>query len=150
MNESSWFLLRELSSCTCRTLQLYILLKGNLGNSKNKSTSLWNFVQNSEIRKLCYSISVVETCYWEGGCSGHDKLDSYRSTKLTVPPSSDNRLLVYHSIHKALSSARFHHISLLATADTYAVFARLITVGLVQVMITFLLCTCRKLTGFFH
>jgi len=26
-------------------------------------TSLWNFVQNSGLRKFCFGVSIVETCY---------------------------------------------------------------------------------------
>jgi len=41
-----------------------------------------------------------------------DKLDCRRSTKLTIPPSSDARPLVYHSDHQALSTARFRRAGL--------------------------------------
>jgi len=41
----------------------YTVLKGNSIISKNKSTSLWNFVLNSGLRKFCHGISIVETCY---------------------------------------------------------------------------------------
>jgi len=41
----------------------YTVLKGNSVISKNKGTSLWNFVLNSGLRKFCYDISIVETCY---------------------------------------------------------------------------------------
>ena len=41
----------------------YTVLKGNLVISKNKGTSLWNFVLNSGLRKFCHGISIVETCY---------------------------------------------------------------------------------------
>jgi len=42
----------------------YTVLKGNLVISKNKGTSLWNFVLNSELRrKFRHGISIVETCY---------------------------------------------------------------------------------------
>jgi len=49
--------------------------------------------------------------------SERDKLDRRRSTKLTVPPSSDARPLVYHSDRQALSTARFRRAGRLATAD---------------------------------
>jgi len=39
------------------------LLKGNSVISKNKGTSLWNFVLNSGLRKFRHGISIVETCY---------------------------------------------------------------------------------------
>ena len=54
----------------------------------------------------------------QGGRSERDKLNRRRSTKLTVPPSSDSRLLVYHSNHQAPSIGRFSHGGLLVTADT--------------------------------
>jgi len=41
----------------------YTVLKGNSHISKNKRSSLWNFVQNSRLRKFCLGISIVETCY---------------------------------------------------------------------------------------
>jgi len=53
---------------------------------------------------------------WQGGCSERDKLDRRRSAKLTVPPSSDARPLVYHSSHQALSTAQFSCAGPLATA----------------------------------
>ena len=31
--------------------------------SKNKGTSLWNFVSIFGLRKCCFSISIVKTCY---------------------------------------------------------------------------------------
>jgi len=40
----------------------YTVLKGNV-ISKNKGTSLWNFVLNSGLRKFRHGISIVETCY---------------------------------------------------------------------------------------
>jgi len=43
--------------------QSYTVLKGNSGISKYKGTSLWNFVLNFGLRKFCFGISVVETCY---------------------------------------------------------------------------------------
>ena len=55
LNESSWFLACELPS--------YTVLKGNSVISKNKGTSLWNFVLNSGLRKFCHGISIVEMCY---------------------------------------------------------------------------------------
>ena len=41
----------------------YTVLKGNLVISKNKDTSLWNFVLNSGLRQFRHGISIVETCY---------------------------------------------------------------------------------------
>ena len=43
--------------------QSYTVLKGNLGISKYKGTSLRNFVPNSGHRQFCFGISIVETCY---------------------------------------------------------------------------------------
>ena len=54
----------------------------------------------------------------KGGRSERDKLDSRRSTELTIPPISDSRPLVYHSDHHALSTSRFRRAGQLATADT--------------------------------
>ena len=51
------------------------------------------------------------------GRSERDKLDRRQSAKLTVPPSSDSRPLVYQSNYQALSTTRFHRAGLLATAD---------------------------------
>jgi len=39
------------------------VLKGNSVISKNKDTSLWNFVLNSVLRKFRHGISIIETCY---------------------------------------------------------------------------------------
>jgi len=41
----------------------YTVLKGNSVISKNKGTSLWNFVLISGLRKFRHGISIVETCY---------------------------------------------------------------------------------------
>jgi len=41
----------------------YTVLKGNSVISKNKGTSLWNFVLKSGLRKFRHGISIVETCY---------------------------------------------------------------------------------------
>ena len=45
------------------------LFKGNMGRPifKNKGTFLRNFIQNSREKKICFGISIVETCY--GLCS---------------------------------------------------------------------------------
>ena len=53
----------------------------------------------------------------QDGRSERDKLDRRRSTKLTIPPSSDARPLVYHSDRQALSTARLRRAGQLATAD---------------------------------
>jgi len=58
INESSWFLACELPST-----RSYTVLKGNSVISKNKGTSIWNFVLNSGLRNFRHSITIVETCY---------------------------------------------------------------------------------------
>ena len=50
--------------------------------------------------------------------SESDKLGRRRSKKLTVPPSSDARPLVYYSNHQALSTAQFRRACQLVTADS--------------------------------
>jgi len=94
----------------------------SLAISKNKGTSLWNFVPNSGLGKYCFGITIVETCYRlssrKGGRSERDKLDRLRLAKLTTLSSSDARPLVYHSNHQALSTAQFRRAGQLATADT--------------------------------
>ena len=64
-------------------------------------------------RRTCYQLS------WR-------KIDAQSkinwSMKLMIPPSSDARLLVYHSDRQALSTARFCRAVQLATADTTCSF----------------------------
>jgi len=89
------------------------------GYLQNKSISLWNFVQNSGLWKFTFGVSIVETCYrlsWQRW--DRNKLDRRRSTKLTIPSSSDARPLVNHSNHQAVSTAQFRRAGQLATADT--------------------------------
>jgi len=85
----------------------YTVLKGSLGTSTSKGTSLWNFVPNAGLRKVCFGIwsskhlidlapqggPPIECDKLEAGPLECDKLDYRRSTKLTIPPSSDNRSL---------------------------------------------------------
>ena len=59
LKESSWFLACELASFH----PSFTVLKGNSVISKNKGTSLWNFVLKSGIRKFRHGISIVEACY---------------------------------------------------------------------------------------
>ena len=40
--------------------QSYTVLYGNSDIHKNKGTSVWNFVPNSGLRKLCFSISIAK------------------------------------------------------------------------------------------
>ena len=65
-----------------------------------------------------YRRNVLSTLHEKDGRSERDKLDSRRSTKFTVPPSSDARPLVYHSNHQALSTAQFRRACQLVTADS--------------------------------
>ena len=58
------------------------------------------------------------TGYGNSSPAIENQLDGRRSTRLTIPPSSDARPLVYDSNHQALSTARFRCAGLLATADT--------------------------------
>jgi len=98
----------------------YSVLQGNSGIYKNKGTSLWNFVVNSALRKFHHDESIVEMSSTQldgGGRSERDKLERRRSPKLTIPPSSDGRPLVYHSDSQALSTARFRRAGSEATAD---------------------------------
>jgi len=61
---------------------------------------------------------VINLARQKGGRLERDKLESRRSTKLTIP-STPSRPLVYHSDRQeALSTARFRRAGLLATADT--------------------------------
>ena len=71
---------------------------------QNKGTSVWNFFLASG---LLHGISIAEHAInlaRHGGRWQRDKLDRRRSTKLTVPPSSDARPLSYHSDRQALST----------------------------------------------
>jgi len=51
----------------------------------------------------------------QGRRSESDKLDRRRSDRLTIPPRSDARQLVYHRDLQALFAARFPRAGLLAT-----------------------------------
>jgi len=118
-NESNWFwygsFLPSILHCA----------KINSGIFKNKGTSLWNFVPNSGLRKFCFGISIVETCYQ----LSLRNVDAQSVINWTVVgqlswqylPSSDARPLVYHSNHQALSTAQFNRAGQLATADTCTV-----------------------------
>ena len=109
-------------------------------------------LSQSGLRKFCFGIPIIETCYRRGGRSERDKLDRRRSTKsqitldgrdpglrqsprtlvgsgrvrscrefgtrLTIPPSSDGRPLVYRSDRQARSTARCRRAGPLATAGT--------------------------------
>jgi len=58
LNESSCFFRVEASFKPS-----YTTLKGKSGISKNNGTFFWNFVPDSGLRKFCFGISIVETCY---------------------------------------------------------------------------------------
>ena len=65
----------------------------NSGIYKDNGTSVWNFVAtNSELKIIRYGVSKrVINLARESGRSERDKLERHRSTKLTIPPSSDAR-----------------------------------------------------------
>ena len=69
----------------------YTVFSRHLGTSKNKVTSLLNFVLNSGFWKFRQDKSIIEMWYQLTST----KVDHRPSTKLTIPPSSDGRLLVY-------------------------------------------------------
>ena len=118
LNVSSWFLAWELPS-TCPTVYCKKIRPPSKITAR---ISLWNFIPNSGLRKFRHGISIVEACYRLSSrkvdCSERDKLDCRRTTKLTIPPSSDARPLVYHSDRQAPATALFRRAGPLATADT--------------------------------
>jgi len=79
---------------------------------------LWNFYLNFGLRKLRHGISIAETCHQ----LNLRKVDAQSvinwTVKLTIPPSSYARPLVYHSDRQTLSTAWLCRAGLLATADT--------------------------------
>jgi len=38
----------------------YTVLKGNSNISRNKGTSVWNFVSNSRLGKTCFGVTIFE------------------------------------------------------------------------------------------
>jgi len=99
----------------------YNVLKGNLGIYKNNSTSSGTLSQTPDVKNLLRRIdrrNVLSTLLDKGGRSERNNLDRRRSAKLTIPPSSDVRPLVYHSNRQALSTTLFRRGGLWATADT--------------------------------
>ena len=60
----------------------YTVLKGNSVSSKNKGTSLWNFVLNSGLRKFRHSKSSVYRWYQQL-VRGRFVYDTYRTMKAT-------------------------------------------------------------------
>ena len=81
----------------------YSVLKGNSRSiSRNKGSLLWNFVaaETPDLKIiLLRRISIIETCYQLSSTTADAqskldaKLDRRRSAGLTIPPSSDARLL---------------------------------------------------------
>jgi len=90
INESSWFLARELHSTyptLCYT-EIHV-------PSKIRVTSLWNFAPNSGLRKFRHGISskhAINLARERWTLRGL-KLGCRRSTKFIIPPSSDARPL---------------------------------------------------------
>ena len=95
----------------------YTVLKDNLGISKRVLPS-GTFSQTPNFASVYRSSKRVIALARQDGRPERDKLDRRQSTKLTIPPSSDARLLAYHSNHKALSTAHFRRAGQLVTADT--------------------------------
>jgi len=93
---------------------VHLWLIGNSGISKNKGTSFWNSVPNSELGKFRVGISIVEMCYRLSST----KMDAQLVINWAVVAACDNRPLVYHSNRQALSTARFRRTGQMATADT--------------------------------
>jgi len=103
----------------------YSVLKANLVISKNKGTSLWNFVLNSGLRKFCHGISMVEKCYQLSS----RKVDAQSVIVINwavVDQLVDNTselwrftTIVYRTDRQALSTARFCRTGQLATAYTW-------------------------------
>jgi len=87
---------------------LYTAIK-TIGIYGNTGISLWNSALNSGFRLFRHGISIVEMCFQlsftKMDAQSVDKLSRRRTAKLTIPPSSDSRPLVYHSDHQALSTA---------------------------------------------
>ena len=102
-------------------LSYNVLKRGNLGIYKNNSTSSGTLSQTPDVKNLLRRIdrrNVLSTLLDKGGRSERNNLDRRRSAKLTIPPSSDVRPLVYHSNRQALSTTLFRRGGLWATADT--------------------------------
>jgi len=107
LNESSWFLARELLSTQIIRV-----------SPKIRVLSSGTFSQTPNFASVYRSSKRVIVLARQDGRPERDKLDRRQSTKLTIPPSSDARLLAYHSNHKALSTAHFRRAGQLVTADT--------------------------------
>jgi len=115
--ESSWFLARELPS----TYPIMCWKEIWVSTKITDSTSSGTLSQTPDVKNLLRRIdrrNVLSTLLDKGGRSERNKLDRRRSAKLTIPPSSDVRPLVYHSNRQALSTTLFRRGGLWATADT--------------------------------
>ena len=116
LNESVLFLARELP-WTYSTLHC---ITKNSGSSKNNSTSLWNFAQNSELRKFCNSILIVVICYQLSS----RKVATLRARYTGLSSDVDDTWALtldrcsLSQKSQALATARCRRASQLATADT--------------------------------
>ena len=100
VNEWSWFLAWELPTSTYLTL----CYKEIRVSSKIRVLPSGTLLQTLDL-KFRHSISFVKTLSTKLNKSGRskcDKLDRRRSTMLTIPASSDRRLLLYHTIKLCL------------------------------------------------
>jgi len=99
-----------------------------LGYSANceKPYSLWNFPPNFGLRKFCFGVSIVETCYRLS--STHVDAQSVINWTVVVQlswqclrtPTLDRWSLSRD--RQALSTARYSRADLLTTADTYLLY----------------------------
>ena len=103
--------------------QSYTVLKGNPVISKNKRTSLWNFVLKSGLRKFRHGISIVETCYQlSSRMVDADSVIIWAVVGQLDDNTSELRhsiTIVYRTDRQALSTARFCRTGQLATVDTW-------------------------------
>jgi len=96
----------------------YTMLKGNSVISKNKGTSLWNFVLNSGLRKFRHGISIVEPCYQLSS----RKVDAPSMINWAVVGQLSPTLNHYslsHRLSSAVYSTILPHGTVLATANTW-------------------------------
>ena len=83
------------------------VLNGNSDSSKIRVHYSGTLSQNPDLENftMAYRSSKHVINLDKGGRSEHDKLDRRWSTRLTVPPSSDSRPLVYHTNKLCLQDA---------------------------------------------
>ena len=94
------------------------MLKGNSVISKNKGTSLWNFVLNSGLRKFRHGISIVEPCYQLSS----RKVDAPSVINWAVVGQLTptlNHCSLSHRLSSAVYSTILPHGTVLATANTW-------------------------------